>query len=129
MASLRHVQRGQPLNIRADDWNRIVDATRTFYEQQGARGGPATTGTSGGGGGGRQASVILVKNTSGQDQPRFAVLGIDGPIIPPDEHEAEFQRQVALSCVTPTAEHGASGGGRFVVLQEPLADGAIGRAC
>ena len=125
MASLRHVQRGQPLNIRADDWNRIVDATRAFYEQAPGRGGPATVGTSGG----RQASVIRVKNASGQDQPRFAVLGIDGPIIPPDEHEAEFQRQVALSCVTPTAEHGASGGGRFVVLQEPLADGAIGRAC
>ena len=121
MASLRHVQRGQPLNIRADDWNRIVDATRAFYEQAPGRGGPATVGTSGG----RQASVIRVKNASGQDQPRFAVLGIDGPIIPPDEHEAEFQRQVALSCVTPTANHA----GRFVVLLEPLASEAIGRAC
>ena len=78
------------------------------------------------GGVGRQASVILVKNTSGQDQDRFAVLGIDAPIIAPgaDGNEEEFKRQVALSCVTPTAEHA----GRFVVLQEPLADGAIGRA-
>src|SRR5690606_26013395 len=122
MANLRHVQRGQPLNIPADDWNRIVDATRAFYEQQAPAPGkaPATVG-----GVGRQASVILVKNTSGQDQDRFAVLGIDAPIIAPgaDGNEEEFKRQVALSCVTPTAEHA----GRFVVLQEPLADGAIGR--
>ena len=125
MAQLRHVQRGQPLNIPADDWNRIVDATRAFYEQQGTRGGLATVGISGGGG--RQASVVLVKNASGQDQNRFAVLGIDAPIIPPgaEGNEDEFKRQVALSCVTPTADHA----GRFVVLQEPLADGAIGRAC
>lgn len=123
MANLRHVQRGQPLTIPADDWNRIVDATRAFYEQQGTRGGLATVGISGG----RQASVVLIKNASGQDQDRFAVLGIDAPIITPgaEGNEDEFKRQVALSCVTPTADHA----GRFVVLQEPLADGAIGRAC
>jgi hypothetical protein len=40
----------------------------------------------------------------------------------------EFQRQVALSCVTPTIEHAAAGG-HFVVLHEPLAVGAIGKAC
>jgi len=122
MANLRHVQRGQPLNIPADDWNRIVDATRAFYEQQApGRGGPATAGIV------RQSGVVLVKNASGQAQDRFAVLGIDAPIIPPgaEGNEEEFKRQVALSCVTPTAEHA----GRFVVLLEPLADGAIGRAC
>src|SRR5690606_16315594 len=106
----------------ADDWNRIVDATRAFYEQQApGRGGPATAGIV------RQSGVVLVKNASGQAQDRFAVLGIDAPIIPPDAegNEDEFKRQVALSCVTPTADHA----GRFVVLLEPLADGAIGRAC
>src|SRR5690606_11361205 len=45
--------------------------------------------------------------------------------ILPEDHEDEFKRQVALSCVTPTVEHG----NRFVVLQEPLAVGALGKAC
>jgi len=121
--TLKHVQRGDPLRIGAGDWNKIVDATRAFFERQALTGGnaPATAGV-------RQASVVLVKNNSDADQERFAVLGIDGPVISPADHEDEFKRQVALSCVVPTeADHG-SGGGRFVILLEPLAVGAIGRA-
>ncbi|MEX2388196.1 MAG: hypothetical protein WD534_09970 [Phycisphaeraceae bacterium] len=134
--TLRHVQRGQPLKIPADDWNRIVDATRAYHERQGQSTRPATADASGG----RQAGVILVRNDSGADQPRFAILGIDAPIIGPDATEGnleEFQRQVALTGVVPTrADHGSGGAGgsggsgaRFVVLLEPLAAGAIGRAC
>lgn len=111
------------MRISADTWNRIIDATRAFYEGQspapGKGGTPATAGN-------RQASVILVKNSSGTDQDRFAVLGIDAPIILPDDHEDEFKRQVALSCVTPTAADHQS---RFVILLEPLPSGGIGRAC
>lgn len=119
---LQHVQRGDPLRIPAGDWNKIVDATRAFFEQQatgmGSGNAPANPG-------GKQAGVVLVKNSSGADQARFAVMGIDAPIIAPSDHEEEFRRQVALSCVAPTeADHR----GKFVVLLEPLAVGAIGRA-
>jgi hypothetical protein len=121
--TLKHVQRGDPLRIPAGDWNKIVDATRAFLEHQ-ALGGSNTLAIAGI----RQASVSLVKNDSGVDQERFAVLGIDAPIIAPADHEEEFKRQVALSCVAPTeAAHGA-GSGRFVILLEPLAVGAVGRA-
>lgn len=120
MASLRHVQRGQPLKIPADDWNRIVDATRAFYEQQ-AGGGtrPANAGT-------RQASVILVRNDSGSDRQRFDVLGVGRPVITPEDNPDEFKRQVALTGVVPMLADHASG--RFVVLQEPVAAGGIARA-
>jgi len=126
--NLQHVQSGQPLRIPASDWNKIIDATRGFFEKQATQGGgPATAG-------GRQTGIILVKNASGADQNRFAVLGIDAPIILPGNaasggHEEEFKRQVALSCVVPVVPTHSSGGGRFVILLEPLAAGGIGRAC
>jgi hypothetical protein len=119
--TLQHVQRGDPLRIPSGDWNKIVDATRAFYQQQAGLGSTAPAVV-----GGRQASVVLVKNASDADQERFAVLGVDGPVILPEDHEDEFKRQVALSCVVPSeADHR----GKFVILLEPLAVGAIGRAC
>ncbi len=124
MANLKHVQSGQPLRIPAKDWNAIIDATRAHYEHQAnvASNKPASLGT-------LSTGIIYVKNASGTDQDRFAVLGIDTPIILPDEssggHEEEFKRQVALSCVMPVVP---THSGKFVILAEPLADGAIGRA-
>ena len=117
--TLKHVQRGQPLNIAASDWNRIVDATRAHYENLGSTtNAPATAGS-------KQASVILVRNDSGQDQERFAVLGIDAPVILPGDNLDEFKRQVTFSCITPTtADHSQ----RFVILLEPVRSGGIGRA-
>ncbi len=118
--TLAHVQRGQPLKLIASDWNAMVDAARAHLQQQLSRGpgsGPA-------GGGSRQTGIVLVRNDSGADQSRFAALGIDGPIILPADNTDEFKRQVALKCVVPTADHF----GKFVVLDEPLTSGGIGRA-
>jgi hypothetical protein len=128
--NLKHVQSGQPLQIPASDWNKIIDATRAFNERQASAGSntPSTTGAP-------TTGIVYIKNTSGADQERFAVLGIDTPIILPGDaqsggHEEEFKRQVALSCVLPVVPTHSSGGGggRFVILTEPLADGAIGKA-
>jgi hypothetical protein len=124
MANLNHVQSGQPMRIPASDWNKIIDATRAFYERQAVVGSitPAVTGAN-------ATGIVYVKNASGADQDRFAVLGIDTPIIVPDEssggHEEEYKRQVALSCVLPVVP---THSGRFIILAEPMADGAIGRA-
>jgi hypothetical protein len=122
MAQLRHVQSGSPLRIPANDWNKIVDATRAYYEQQaGGRGPmPATAGA-------KQTGIVLVRNDSGADLARNAVVGINSPIILPGDHLDEFLRQVALTVVTPTEdEHAAAG--HFAVLLDPLAAGGIGRA-
>ena len=124
--SLQRVRTGDPLRIPAGDWNKVVDATRTFFAQQAGVNTRVTATV-----GSRQTTVIFVKNASDTDQPRFAVLGVDTPIVLPGAladggNDDEFQRQVALSCVLPSdAEHR----GRFVVLLEPIAAGAIGRAC
>lgn len=122
MAQLRHVQSGSPLRIPANDWNKIVDATRAYYEQQaGGRGPiPATAGT-------KQTGIVLVRNDSGSDLARNAVVGINSPIILPGDHLDEFLRQVALTVVTPTKDQHAAAG-HFAVLLDPLPATGIGRA-
>lgn len=116
--TLKHVQSGDPLRIPAGDWNRIVDATRAHYAQTlGQGGGLATSG-------GKQNRIVLARNDTGADQPRSAILGIDGPIILADEHLEEYLRQTAVKVVLPTDEEHL---GRLVVTLDPLAAGAIGR--
>ena len=66
MANLKHVQRGDPLRIPANDWNAIVDATRAHLEKQFAGGNqPARVIEQ------RNAGVIFVRNDSGGDRERF----------------------------------------------------------
>lgn len=115
---MRKVKPGDPLQIPAQTWNTFIDVAEAFQRQQHAvRRTPQRDLLNTG--------ILLVRNTSGAARPRFGVLGIAGPVINPDDNLPEFQGQVALRGVVPTAEHV----GRFVVLLEPLADGAIGRAC
>jgi len=117
---LKTVSPGRPLAIPASTWNAFVEIARAHRAAKagmsgGAQVEPQPT----------AAGIVLVRNDSGSGQSQFAVLGVDAPIILPADNEREFRRCVALSCVTPqTGVHD----GRFVILLEPLASGAIGRA-
>ena len=117
-SALKKVRSGDPLVIPAAAYNAFIDAAidyrqRTAHLGQGAQ--PSFS----------QASIVLVRNDSGSNQNRMAVLGVDAPIIDPSANEEEFRNRVALSCVAP--EEGTHEG-RFVVLAEPIANGKIGRA-
>jgi len=116
--SMMKVQTGSPLVIPAQAYNAFIDAAAD-YRRRTARIGQKSEPSQ------RQASIVLVRNDSGSDQNRLAVLGIDTPIISSAANEDEFKNRVALSCVTPTAN---THEGKFVVLAEPLASGKIGRA-
>ena len=78
-----------------------------------------------GAGAGPQPAVMTVRNDSGDDCERFAVLGIDRPIFLPDDSIDAFTSRVAVSGVEPTVEDHR---GRFVVLLRPLAKGEMGPA-
>lgn len=110
-------QAGRPLEIPAATWNAMIDAARAHAEQQ-HRQDTGTDLLS------RQADLVKVRNESGQDLPRFSVLGIDTPVIPPEANEREFKNQVALRATLPDQSHT----GRFVVLHDPLRANRIGRA-
>lgn len=112
---MKHVSAGDPLNIPAEAYNAFVEAAEAHKRgQTGVYGTPGLT---------RQADgVILVRNDSGGNVDRFGVLGIDAPIIDPDDHEAEFKRRVALAVNTPAS---GTHDGLFVVLQESAGAGAL----
>jgi hypothetical protein len=116
--TLRHVRPGQPLSIPAAAYNAFVDAAFAYRQTQVAiNAGPVPLLPA-------EQTAVFVKNDSGGDVPRFGVLGLDAPLISPADNELEFAARVTFRGVLPSA----STRGRFAVLQEPLAQGRIGRA-
>jgi hypothetical protein len=100
-------------------FNTIARTVRQLAQQTGGGAAPGDAR--------RQAGVVLVKNTTGGDVPRFAVLGIDGVLCEPttdddDPQTQTFKNQTPLVGVTPTA---ASHKGKFLVTLAPAEDGAI----
>lgn len=114
----KKVQSGQPFSMPAATFNAFVDAAAAHQQGQDVASRYETDF--------RQASIISVKNETGSDQSRFACLGIDAPIILPSDDEAEFANRVAIRGTTPADDDHSDG--RFVILLEPLAANAIGRA-
>ncbi|MCE9532475.1 MAG: hypothetical protein K8T89_15345 [Planctomycetes bacterium] len=108
---------GQKLEIPAPAYNAFLDAARAQRDRLVDSGRDPRVDS-------RQSGIIKIRNDSGSDRGRFDVLGIAGPMIYPSEDLDEFQSRVAFAGVTPRDVHR----GRFVVLMEPLEDGAIGRA-
>ena len=108
---LRKVKSGDPLKIPAATFNTFVDSARDYLQrQQGAAQKPTQAF--------RQTGIVPVKNGSGTDAARFAVLGIDGPIFTPTDSLDSFKNTIALKGITPAA---ASHAGKFAILQEPVA--------
>lgn len=103
-------------------WNRFCDtADLVLGQQYGVQGGPL-------GKAGTAANIVLIRNDSGQEVPRFGVLGISGVAIDPSvsaSNAAQFAERPLLTGVTPTT---AVYSERFVITIEPIADYAIGRA-
>ena len=123
MCALEKVVSGQPLNIPATTYNAMIDAARkansinTFNSE--------TTNS-------KDYAKVSVLNSSGSDLDRFFILGIDEPIILPADDQEDFESRITVDGVTPEDGTGGSGAsdhrGRFVVLQEPIPDGEIGKA-
>ncbi|MCG3179670.1 MAG: hypothetical protein BIFFINMI_02011 [Phycisphaerae bacterium] len=116
--ALRKVKPGDPLRIPAATFNAFVDAAEDLRRRQHDQ----FTGMQPDG---RQTGVVPIKNNSGADLGRFAVLGIDGPIFTPADSEDGFKNRIALVGVTPVAPTHL---GRFAILLEPVANGRIGQA-
>jgi len=106
---------GQPLHIRASEWNAVGDLVRQTRSREGATSFTRRE---------PQASVVWVKNTSGADRSTGEPLGVDGPVFGPDDNLNEFVHRPTLKGATPTCSHA----GGFVVLIEPVRNGEIGRA-
>jgi hypothetical protein len=112
---LRKVRPGERFRPEAATWNTFIDLANAQAGRD--RSIPALPG------GFNNQALILVRNDSGADRARFDVLGLSDPVISPDDNEAEFKNRVCLKGVEPdSSEHYE----HFCILQEPIADGAIG---
>jgi len=114
---MKRAQRGEPLSIPASAYNAFVDAAEGFKASAGVPAATAPLLRD-------NPNLALVRNDSGGDIARFGVLGVDSPLVFDADTLAEFQGRVAVSGVTPTAEHENN----YVVCIEPIPDGATGYA-
>lgn len=115
---LKKVSKGDKLRIPAAAYNAFIDTARDFQARQ--RGISSTPQAST-----RSSGIVLVRNDSGEDLSRYTVLGIDSPIIDPEDNLDGFKNRVAVVGVTPSEDDHV---GKFVVLLEPLKSGAVGMA-
>lgn len=117
--NLHKVRPGDPLRVPARAYNAFVDAAHLAQRiESDAQAGPALPG--------QHEHLVRVRNDSGADLPRFGILGIDRPIIIPEDNADEFKQHTAVvgAAVTTTDEYI----GRFVIAREPIASGKIGWA-
>jgi len=110
------VQPGQRLQIAAGAWNAMLSAAKAHEQSKFDKRSPA-------GADGETAGRVRIKNDSGEDLDRFAVVALTGPLIAPGDNLTEFQRHIGFVGEIPSDD----GGGRFAILAEPIADGRIGR--
>lgn len=117
MSKYARARAGQPFKMPAEIYNRMLDVIEHVGELRMAGRGRAPVG-------GRDRGLVLVKNASGYDCGRFAVLGIDGiaAVSDPASSAIAFQNEHVLSGKTPASSHA----GKFVVLAEAVRNGAVG---
>jgi hypothetical protein len=118
---LQNVRPGDPFQPKAETWNALVDTARWVREQRGRTGGNFGPSS-------RDPVVVTVVNDSGSSLRRFEAVGVTGAVTLPSEGDAdatnEFLSRTAISVGVPTGDDA----GRWLVLLEPLPDGAVGRA-
>ena len=123
--TLRKVLPGEPFAVPAATWNAFIDAAQDFKDRTADIGRQPTSA------GFRSSGIIAVKNESGSARRQFDVLGLGEPIFLPGGGssggaEQSFRNFVAFRGVMPSEDEHP---GKFVVLIEPLAAGAVGKGC
>lgn len=115
--AFKKVQPGQRLEIITEAVNAFLDAALVVRQHKQFDNEPSPFF--------RQTGTVKVKNASGADQGRFAILGLTKPIVVPPDNLDDFKRQVTFVGIVPVQNDHP---GKFAVLLEPIAAGKIGQA-
>jgi hypothetical protein len=111
---MNKVRPGDPVAISAATWNEMLDAAALAKETK-RRGIGIPDGL--------EAGIVRVKNATDEDLDRFAALSIGRGIgVTPEKNELAFQNEPAV-----LFGRIYDGDGPWVVLQEPIPSGKIGR--
>jgi len=117
--TLARLTSGQPIPRSAATWNAVLDAARTVRDSAlGVQGVPLLDPA--------DWTVTLVRNDSDAAVPRFGVLAIGAPLIPPGSDLGQFHARLGFEGDTPPGTDDLSG--KWCVLLEPLQSGATGLA-
>jgi len=106
-------QPGQPFRVRASEWNAMRAAARALSPRSGGDGSAL----------GLEPGVCLVKNDSGVDLPRFAVVGLSGLVCNPGSAALGRSDAPAIKC-SPVTDPAAP----FAILLEPVEKDGFGLA-
>jgi len=111
----------EEFSVRADTWNAFLDAAIAERARaNNIKSDDIVTNTNNG--------IIRIRNQSGVDQAQFAILGLAGVIITPSTNEPEFRSRFAFNARLPgDAELGPDNEFKYVILQEPIKAGDIGK--
>ncbi len=118
MPRLEHRSPGQPLRLSVGDWNAMLDMVRNEQTRKLGQGGGGSVGVPG-----RPTTVVLVSNATGSDAGQGYCLAITDALLDPAGAPLDWLARPLLDGDTPAANDDP-----FVVLLEPIADGAVGRA-
>jgi hypothetical protein len=103
--------------VTSQSWNALLDMRDQFARSQSGANivaGPVLS----------RDCLVEVRNDTGADLTRFAVVGLDGVTVEPSENEDEFtERHVLIAEV-----YNGVDATKFAVIQEDIPDGEIGRA-
>ena len=112
---MNKVRPGDPVAISAATWNEMLDAAALAKETK-RRGAGIPDGL--------DVGIVRVRNETDEDLDRFAALSVGSGIgVTPEKNELAFQNEPAVLC-----GEIYGGDGPWVVLQEPVPAGRIGRA-
>jgi len=127
--TLRKVLPGEPFVAPAATWNAFIDAAQDYKDRTADIGRQPLAGF-------RSSGIITVKNESGGARRQFDVLGLGEPIFLPSSGsssggspggaEQQFRSMVAFRGQMPSEDEHV---GKYVILIEPPAAGAVGKAC
>ncbi|MDL5052175.1 hypothetical protein QQ056_01135 [Oscillatoria laete-virens NRMC-F 0139] len=114
---MRKVVSGQPLRIPASIFNTLLDTAADFKSRSLNRNAASTPFDT-------KNGPITVRNVSGVDCDRFEALVLTSIVVAPSENIDEFYSRFAFDADLPIAGDQPW----LVVLQEPIAAGALGTA-
>lgn len=117
--TFRRYRQGEPFVPRATTLNAWTDAAEAFQRSGKAGAGDPRRIIS-------NPCEVLIRNDSGEDREQFEVLGISGSVFSPADAEQQYRNQIVLTGGLATSVNLYVG--KWVVCQEPIRDGEIGRA-
>jgi len=116
MTDFKYVHSGEPIRLYASTYNAMIDAAKAERKRKLSSSQDGLTID--------LPYDTLIYNGSDADYPRFSCLALGDVVTLPSDNLAAFQNRQAYGASLPSN----ADRGKFVITQEPIRAGAIGRA-